>query len=127
MLELHGSVHRNYCMRCNKRFDLAYVLGQEGTPHCDQCHDLVRPDVVLYGEPLDADITDAATRAVIDCDLLIVGGTSLTVYPAAGLLGYRTGAKLVLINRDETPFDARADLLIRQNIAGVLDAAIPDL
>ena len=125
VLELHGSVHRNVCMRCNKRFDLAYVLGQEGTPHCDQCHDVLRPEVVLYGEPLNADITDEATRAVIDCDLLIVGGTSLTVYPAAGLLGYRTGAKLVLINRDETPFDSRADLIVRLDIAGVLDTVIP--
>ena len=123
VLELHGSVHRNTCMRCGRQFDLAWVLSQEGTPHCP-CGGLVRPDVVLYGEPLDDEVLEAAVRAVRGCDLLIVGGTSLVVHPAAGLVGYlRAGVPLVLINRDETPYDSLAALVIRENIAEVLDEA----
>ena len=124
VLELHGSVHRNTCMRCGRQFDLAWVLSQEGTPHCP-CGGLVRPDVVLYGEPLDDEVLEAAVRAVRGCDLLIVGGTSLVVHPAAGLVGYlRAGVPLVLINRDETPYDSLAALVIRENIAEVLDEAV---
>jgi len=124
VLELHGSVHRNTCMRCGRQFDLAWVLSQEGTPHCP-CGGLVRPDVVLYGEPLDNEVLEAAVRAVRGCDLLIVGGTSLVVHPAAGLVGYlRAGVPLVLINRDETPYDSLAALVIRENIAEVLDEAV---
>ena len=124
VLELHGSVHRNTCMRCGRQFDLAWVLSQEGTPHCP-CGGLVRPDVVLYGEPLDDEVLEAAVRAVRGCDLLIVGGTSLVVHPAAGLVGYlRAGVPLVLINRDETPYDGLATLVIRENIAQVLDEAV---
>ncbi|MDD3214734.1 MAG: NAD-dependent protein deacylase [Eubacteriales bacterium] len=121
--EVHGSVHRNSCLACGKTYDLAYVLSQQGTPRCT-CGGMLRPDIVFYGEPLDADVMEAAVRAVTRCDLLIVGGTSLTVYPAAGLLDYRRGAKLALVNRDETPFDQRADLVVRDSIAQVLDAAI---
>ena len=124
VVELHGSVHRNLCRVCGKQYDLAYVLACEGTPHCE-CGGMLRPDIVFYGEPLDGRVMDDAIRAVQDCDLLLVGGTSLVVQPAAGLLTYRRGAKLVLINRDETPFDSRADLLVRENIATVLPAAIP--
>lgn len=124
VLELHGSVHRNTCMRCGRQFDLAWVLSQEGTPHCP-CGGLVRPDVVLYGEPLDDEVLEAAVRAVRGCDLLIVGGTSLVVHPAAGLVGYlRAGVPLALINRDETPYDSLAALVIRENIAEVLDEAV---
>lgn len=122
--ELHGTVRRNLCMACGKAYTLAEVLALQGTPRCD-CGGGIRPDIVLYGEPLDADVLDGAIRAVTKCDLLIVGGTSLTVYPAAGLPGYREGARLALINRDETPFDQRADLIVRDNIAEALDAAIP--
>ena len=124
VLELHGSVHRNTCMRCGRHFDLAWVLKKEGTPHCP-CGGLVRPDVVLYGEPLDEDVLEAAVRAVRSCDLMIVGGTSLVVHPAAGLVGYlRAGVPLALINRDETPYDSLAALVIRENIAEVLDEAV---
>ena len=124
VLELHGTVLQNTCLQCGKRYGLDDVLAREGTPHCE-CGGTLRPDIVLYGEPLNDRVMDAAIRAVMDCDLLIVGGTSLVVYPAAGLLGYRRGAKLALINRDETPFDNRADLVIRDSIAQVLDDAIP--
>ncbi len=122
--ELHGTVHRNRCLACNRVYNLAYVLAAQGTPRC-QCGGTLRPDIVFYGEPLGSDVMDAAIRAVMKCDLLIVGGTSLTVYPAAGLLGYRQGAKLALINLTETPFDQRADLTVRQSTAEALDAAIP--
>ena len=124
VLELHGTVRRNLCMSCRRVYPLDYVLAAEGTPRCE-CGGMLRPDVVLYGEPLDNDVMDAATRAVLRSDLLIVGGTSLTVYPAAGLLNYRDRAKLALLNRDETPFDSRADLIARESIATVLDQAIP--
>ena len=125
VLELHGTVYRNSCTRCGKVYDLRRVLDSEGTPRCD-CGGLLRPDIVMYGEPLDDEVIDAAVHAIRECDLLLVGGTSLVVYPAAGLLTYRRpGAKLVLINRDSTSFDEGADLVIRQNIAQVLDETIP--
>ncbi len=124
VLELHGTVLKNTCLKCRRLYGLDYVLSHEGTPHCE-CGGLLRPDIVLYGEPLQDAVMDAATRTVMDCDLLIVSGTSLMVYPAAGLLGYRRGAKLALINRDQTPFDNRADVVIRESIASVLDDAIP--
>ena len=124
VLELHGTVRRNLCMSCAKQYDLDYVLAASGVPRCS-CGGMLRPDVVLYGEPLDNDVMDAAIRAVMKSDLLIVGGTSLTVYPAAGLLSYRRGAKLALLNRDETPFDSRADLIVRESIAAVLQEAVP--
>lgn len=122
--ELHGTVHRNLCMACRRPYALGDVLAGQGAPRC-ACGGLVRPDVVLYGEPLDAGVMDAAIRAVAQCDLLIVGGTSLAVYPAAGLLNYAVKARLALINLEETPFDGRADLLIRGGIAATLDAAVP--
>jgi len=121
--ELHGTVHRNPCIRCGKVYDLAYVLAQEGTPHCT-CGGVLRPDIVFYGEQLNTAVVDAAVNAIAGCDLLIVGGTSLTVYPAAGLLNYRRGAKLVLINREQTAYDHQADLVIRESIAAVLDGAV---
>lgn len=121
--ELHGTVSSNTCLKCGRKYDLAYVISTKGTPRCE-CGGLIRPDIVFYGEALNDHVTDAAIRAIMDCDLLIVGGTSLTVYPAAGLLNYRKSGKLVLINRDETPFDSRADLVIRDPIAKVLDESI---
>ncbi len=122
--ELHGSVLRNSCLRCGKTYGLPAVLAQQGTPHCD-CGGMLRPDIVFYGEMLDDAVMEASIRAVSRCDLLIVGGTSLTVYPAAGLLQYRgASAKLALLNRDPTPYDRYADLVVRENIASALDGAI---
>jgi NAD-dependent deacetylase len=105
-------------------YDLAYVLAAQGAPHC-ACGGMLRPDIVFYGEPLNNDVMDSAIRAIMECDLLIVGGTSLSVYPAAGLLGYRRQAKLALINLTETPFDQRADLVVRQSTAAALGSAVP--
>jgi NAD-dependent deacetylase len=122
--ELHGTVRRNLCLACGKTYGLEYILAQEGTPHCP-CGGTLRPDIVFYGEPLANDVMDESLRAVMNSDLLIVGGTSLTVYPAAGLLNYRREAKLALLNRDATPFDQHADLVVRDNIAQALDMAIP--
>ncbi|HPF88374.1 MAG TPA: NAD-dependent protein deacylase [Candidatus Limiplasma sp.] len=121
--ELHGTVLRNLCMKCGKVYDLDYILKQEGPPRC-VCGGMLRPDIVFYGEQLDSTVVDSAIRAISHCDLLIVGGTSLTVYPAAGLLNYRHGAKLALINKQETAYDHQADLVIHESIAAVLDGAI---
>lgn len=131
VIELHGTVHQNTCMRCHKRYPLSYVLKQKGTPHCEgepgkPCDGVIRPDIILYGEPLKERVLDESVRAVMNGDLLLVGGTSLMVNPAAGLIGYRArGVGLALINRDATPYDSLAQLVIRDNIAQVLDAAIP--
>ena len=119
VLELHGSVWRNYCMRCKKPYPVEAVLQAEGVPRCE-CGGIIRPDVVLYEEALDTGVMEAAVRAVSQADLLIVGGTSLVVWPAAGLIRYFSGDSLVLINKGETPYDDRADLLIRAPIAKTL-------
>ena len=119
VLELHGSVHRNYCTRCNKFYDMNYILEQEGVPRCS-CGGMVKPDVVLYEESLDSDVIDSALRYIRKADVLIIGGTSLTVYPAAGFVSYYRGSKLVLINKSATPMDNRADLVINQPIGQVL-------
>ena len=119
VLELHGSVWRNYCMRCKKPYPVEAVLQAEGVPRCE-CGGIIRPDVVLYEEALDTGVMEAAVRAVSQADLLIVGGTSLVVWPAAGLIRYFSGDSLVLINKGETPYDDRADLLIRAPIAQTL-------
>jgi NAD-dependent deacetylase len=124
VLELHGSVHRNYCMKCRKFFDLNYIIQSEGIPVCDACHGVVKPDVVLYEEGLDNDIINRSVDYIRNADVFIVGGTSLTVYPAAGLIDYYRGRKLVLINKTETPFDSRAGLAIYGNIAQVLHHAV---
>ncbi|MDD6144174.1 MAG: NAD-dependent protein deacylase [bacterium] len=126
VLELHGTVHRNFCMQCGWQTDLAGILAQDGAPVCPVCGGRIKPDVVLYGEMLDEDVTDRALTAIAQCDLLIVGGTSLVVHPAAGFITYRRPTTpLVLINRDETPYDDRAQLVIHEDIAKVLDEAIP--
>lgn len=117
--ELHGSVHRNYCQRCGKFFSPEYIRDSEGIPHCE-CGGLIKPDVVLYEEGLDGDCIDGAVNAISRADVLIVGGTSLTVYPAAGLIRYYQGNKLVLMNRDETPYDGYANLIFRDPIGKVL-------
>ena len=117
--ELHGSVHRNYCMKCHKFFDAKYVKDCGGVPHCDACGGLIKPDVVLYEEGLDMDTMSASVRAITEADMLIIGGTSLAVYPAAGLIDYYGGHKLVLINKGATSRDSIADLLINAPIGEV--------
>lgn len=116
--ELHGSVLRNYCTRCRKFYPAEYVKNADGVPLCT-CGGIVKPDVVLYEEGLDEQTLQNAVMAIRAADLLIVGGTSLTVYPAAGLLQYYRGSRLVLINRDETPYDSYADLVLHQSLGDV--------
>ena len=115
VLELHGSVHRNTCMRCKRRYDLPFIQHSTGVPRC-ACGGVVKPDVVLYGEGLDSATVEGAVAAIARCDMLIVGGTSLAVYPAAGLIDAYTGTKLVLINRSPTPADQRADLCLHVSL-----------
>ncbi len=123
VLELHGSVHRNYCTRCGKAYDLAAVLGMDGVPHCE-CGGIIKPDVVLYEESLDQMTLKKAIRYIQDAEMLIVGGTSLTVYPAAGLIDYYRGTKLVLINKTVTAMDGRADLVINAPIGETFAAGL---
>ncbi|MDO4565800.1 MAG: NAD-dependent protein deacylase [Oscillospiraceae bacterium] len=123
VLELHGSVHRNYCCQCEKEFDLAYILASEGVPRCDACGGLVKPDVVLYEEPLDTTTVDGAIYAISRCDLLIIGGTSMSVYPAAGLVQYRPKkSRLAIVNLSPTPSDSAADLVVSGSIDKVFEA-----
>ena len=116
--ELHGSVLRNYCTRCNRFYPAEYVKHAQGVPKCD-CGGTVKPDVVLYEESLDQRTVTKSIQAICDADLLIVAGTSLTVYPAAGLINYYRGNRMVLINRDETPFDHQADLVFHDSLGSV--------
>lgn len=118
VLELHGSVHRNYCTRCGKFYSLEDVAKADGVPRCD-CGGIIKPDVVLYEEGLDTDIIRKAVYYISHADVLIIGGTSLTVYPAAGLIDYYKGNKLVLINKSVTPMDSRADLVISGKIGEI--------
>ena len=120
--ELHGSVHRNYCRKCRKFYSGEELLQTTGVPKCS-CGGTIKPDVVLYEESLDNDYIMGAVWAIAEADLLIVGGTSLTVYPAAGLIRYYQGDRLVLINRDETPYDHEANLIFRESIGQVLEEA----
>lgn len=120
VLELHGNVHRNYCENCGRFFGLDYVMNHEGVPHCDKCGDVVKPDVVLYEEPLNEDIINRTISAIMTCDTLIVVGTSLTVYPAAGFIRYFRGNNLVVINKQETSYDNMCDLVINEDIASVV-------
>ena len=117
--ELHGSVLRNYCENCGAFYDVHKVLDSDGVPTCDKCGGRVKPDVVLYEEGLDSDIIDGAVRAISKADTLIIGGTTLIVYPAAGLIHYFHGKNLVLINKSETSADASADLVIHEAIGEV--------
>ena len=118
VLELHGSTHRCYCARCKKPYPPALINDGEGVPRCD-CGGVVRPDVVLYEEPLDEDILRRSVEHILRADMLIVGGTSLAVYPAAGLLQYYRGRRLVLVNRGVTPRDDDAALVVRGNIGEI--------
>ena len=119
VFELHGSIHRNYCQRCGKFYGPEFIQQSTGIPRCG-CGGIIKPDVVLYEESLDDKCIRGAVEAISRADVLIVGGTSLTVYPAAGLLRYYRGRKLVLINRDETPYDDEADLIFHESIGSVL-------
>ena len=115
VLELHGSVHRNYCQHCGKAYDASYMLHAEGIPRCS-CGGVIKPDVVLYEEGLDNDILSESVERISEADVLIIGGTSLVVYPAAGLVNYYRGHKLVVINKSPTPMDRNADLLVQGSI-----------
>ena len=121
--ELHGSIWRNRCQRCGKQYPPEFIRDYKGVPHCD-CGGLIKPEVVLYEEGLDEARIDGAIRAISRADILIVGGTSLTVYPAAGLIRYYGGSRLVLINRDETQYDSYADLIFRDPIGTVLSQVV---
>ena len=116
--ELHGSVLRNYCIRCGKFHSAEFIKESMEIPRCD-CGGTVKPDVVLYEESLDSDTIEKSVRAIYHADLLIVAGTSLTVYPAAGLIDYYRGNRMVLINRDETPYDNRADLVFHESLGDI--------
>lgn len=118
VLELHGSVLRNYCTRCHKFHSAEFVKESTGVPRCD-CGGIVKPDVVLYEEGLDQDTIERSVWAISHADLLIVAGTSLTVYPAAGLVDFYRGNRLVLINRDETAYDCRANLVFHQSLGEI--------
>ena len=117
--ELHGSVLRNYCQKCGKFYTAAYILNSTGVPKCE-CGGVIKPDVVLYEEGLDQETIEKSVQAIREADMLIIGGTSLVVYPAAGLIDYYNGNKLVLINKSETSRDSLADLIITDSIGEVL-------
>lgn len=117
--ELHGSVHRNYCQKCGAFYDVRYMLESTGIPKCEKCGGIIKPDVVLYEEGLDDATIRGVIHAISHADVLIIGGTSLTVYPAAGLIDYYNGNKLVLINKSVTPMDSRADLLVQGPIGEI--------
>lgn len=118
--ELHGSVLRNYCTKCGKFFSAQYILESDGVPKCE-CGGIIKPDVVLYEEGLDNEVMRNAISAIANADVLIIGGTSLAVYPAAGLIDYHRGNKLVLVNKSTTPMDGRANLLVSGSIGEIFD------
>lgn len=118
--ELHGSVHRNYCTKCKKFFDVEYMKNAGEPPICDECGGVIKPDVVLYEEGLDDNTVNGALTAITNADTMIVAGTSLTVYPAAGMLRYFRGKNLILINRDATQFDSSANYVFRDKVGELL-------
>lgn len=124
-IELHGSVHRNYCMSCSEPYSLEFILAGEGVPHCTKCGGIVRPDVVLYEEHLDHNNIDKSISAIEKADLMIIGGTSLTVYPAATFAQFLPHDRVVIINKSSTYLDLQAMLTIHDSIGAVLDEAIP--
>ncbi len=121
VLELHGSVHRNICQRCGKTYSAEWILETKGVPRCPACGGPIKPDVVLYEESLDDDVISASVNAIASCDLLIIGGTSLVVYPAAGLVRYFRGNEIVICNLQPTPQDSMADLVCACDIAKAFD------
>ena len=127
VFELHGSVHRNYCTKCHKFYPVEFILKSSKTPICTDCGGTVKPDVVLYEEGLDEDVINGAVNAIANADTLIIGGTSLVVYPAAGLINYFKGKNLILINKSTTSADSKADLVIHDSIGKVLKKCTEDL
>ena len=125
VIELHGSVFRNYCMDCGKKFNIEYIAAQEGVPHCDKCGGIVRPDIVLYEENLEHQNVDNAIKAVKKCDLMIIAGTSLTVYHAATFAQFLKHDRIVIINKSSTYMDLKALLTIHDNVGEVLDKCVP--
>lgn len=119
VLELHGSVYRNHCMKCGVFYDFDYVKNSTGIPRCEKCDGIIKPDVVLYEEGLDNQVITESVQAIANAEVMIIGGTSLSVYPAASLIDYFTGKYLVVINRDKTPRDSIADLVINASIGEV--------
>ena len=124
--ELHGTIMKNYCMKCGKAYTAEFIKESNGIPKCE-CSGIIKPDVVLYEEGLDDTTISKSVRAIAEADVLIIGGTSLNVYPAAGFINYYHGNKLVLINKSETPYDHEANLLIHDSIGKVLKACVADL
>lgn len=124
VLELHGSIHRNNCTKCGAFYELDYIINSKSIPICDNCGGVVKPDVVLYEESLDMDVLDKSLNYIENADVLIIGGTSLTVYPAANLVTYYRGDKLILINKSETQFDNRALLTFNKSIGEVLGSIL---
>lgn len=125
VLELHGSIHRNYCTKCKKFYNLEEMLKLDGNiPYCNVCGSIVKPDVVLYEEPLDNSVVNKTVNELKNADLLIIGGTSLVVYPAASFIDYFNGNSIVLINKSTTPYDIKASLLINDSIGKVLSQVI---
>lgn len=127
VFELHGSVHRNYCTKCHKFYPVEFILKSSKTPICTGCGGTIKPDVVLYEEGLDEDVINGAVNAIAHADTLIIGGTSLVVYPAAGLINYFKGKNLILINKSTTSADTKADLVIHDSIGKVLKECTEDL
>ncbi len=123
VLELHGSVHRNYCVKCGRFYDINTIVESNGVPKCI-CGGIIKPDVVLYEESLDQEVLEKSVKFIENADVLIVGGTSLSVYPAAGLINYYKGKKLVLINKSSTPMDRKANLIINDSIGKVFENII---
>ena len=114
--ELHGSILRNYCVKCNKFYDLDYIISHDGVPMCEKCNSIIKPDVVLYEESLDENTIENAVKAIMNTDLLIVCGTSLNVYPAAGFIRYFRGKHLAIVNRDATAYDDNCDIVIHDDL-----------
>ena len=121
VVEIHGSIHRNYCEKCNKFFDAKYVHDYNGVPKCDKCGGDIKPDVVLYEEPLNEEAINQAINAIMQADTLIVIGTSLSVYPAAGFIRYFRGSCLILLNKSSTSYDNMADLVINEDIVKIIE------
>ena len=119
--ELHGTIHQNFCMKCGRLFGLDYVMNSNGVPHCDKCGGIVKPNVVLYEEGLDEDTVQRSINAIMTCDTLIIIGTSLRVYPAAGFIRYFRGRYLVVINKDATSYDSNCDLVFNEDVINVIN------
>ena len=124
VLELHGTLYRNYCVKCKKQFSLDYIMKLDGITRCDDCGNIVRPDIVLYEEGLNQRVLQETIKIISQGDLLIIGGTSLNVYPAAGLLEHFKGERVVLINKSSTPYDQKADLIIHDSIGKIFQETL---